>query len=409
MNEAIQKFQQEVKEKIATIFEGEEFKKFLETTKAAEDTGTFEVVISTADMDRQGESIDQAGCDNANYLKNPVVLWGHDYYSLPIGICETLTLDGGRLIAKGRFAPEAANPFAQQVRRLYDAGIVRATSVGLIVKEMNGNVITKWELLEFSFVPVPANPYALSLSKAQELNLDLAMIATKGLKLEVKEEPKAAAVGDECSLEGGEVGTMQDDGNGGMVCKPKAKAVKDIIIYRAEKAIQFKYQDDSLSEKTSVMPALIELFEKAFPVKDQAQTVGAILAELSNIVSDAVVRASQLILGIVQSEFGKSAEGKEQIKAAEGTMNAIKTKFAELEKILKAGEGEDRADGLAPKQRSEDPAADGMKDLNDFLLARQPAEAGIGRCRPSGCAASPIPYQTSRRRCLGEHSWQSRR
>ncbi len=63
-----------------------------------------------------------------------------------------------RLVAEGKFAPAEANPFAQQVRALYDAGIVRATSVGYIPAgaRMDGMSDKGNELLEFSFVPVPA-------------------------------------------------------------------------------------------------------------------------------------------------------------------------------------------------------------------------------------------------------------
>ena len=71
----------------------------------APDTGTFRMIISTGDMDRQGESVDQHGYDFGNYMKNPVVLWGHDYYSLPIGITDKLSIEGNQLIAEGRFAP----------------------------------------------------------------------------------------------------------------------------------------------------------------------------------------------------------------------------------------------------------------------------------------------------------------
>lgn len=190
--EAIKKLSEDVKARIAATLASKEMQEFLTKVKAAGDTGTFEVIISTSDIDRSGESIVQEGMDLANYKQNPIVLWAHDYYALPIGIAESIEIAEGKLIAKGRFAPEDANPFAQQVRRLYDAGIVRATSVGFIVREMQGNVITKAELLEFSFVPVPANPHALSLSEAKALGIDIDMLAIKGLKLETKnDEPPA--------------------------------------------------------------------------------------------------------------------------------------------------------------------------------------------------------------------------
>lgn len=193
MNESLKKLSTEIAAEISAIVKAQPMQDFIAKTKAAgDDAGTFEVIISTNNVDRQGESVDQNGWDLVNYKANPVVLFGHDYYSLPIGVCESIDLVEGKLIAKGRFAPEDANPFAQQVRRLYDAKILRATSVGFIVKESNGPIITKAELLEFSFVPVPANPYALSMRQVQELGLDLSMLSTKGLTLKTEEEATPA-------------------------------------------------------------------------------------------------------------------------------------------------------------------------------------------------------------------------
>lgn len=188
MQNALKKLSAEIKANLEAAMASTAFKDLIESTKAAEDSGTFEVVVSTADMDRSGESVDPTGMDFTLFKMNPIVLWGHDYYALPIGVCDSIEIIEGKIVAKGRFAPADANPFAQQVRKLYDAKIVRATSIGFIVKEMNGNIITKGELLEFSFVPVPANPYALSLSHAKTLGLDVAMLAMKGLNDLMKKE-----------------------------------------------------------------------------------------------------------------------------------------------------------------------------------------------------------------------------
>jgi hypothetical protein len=194
MNESLKKLSVEIASEITAIMKSVPMQEFIAKTKDAlvDDAGTFEVVISTNNVDRQGESVDQNGWDLTNYKANPVVLFGHDYYSLPVGVCDSIDLIDGKLIAKGRFAPMDANPFAQQIRKLYDAKILRATSVGFIVKESNGAIITKAELLEFSFVPVPANPYALSMRQVSEMGVDLAMLSTKGLEITVKEEETPA-------------------------------------------------------------------------------------------------------------------------------------------------------------------------------------------------------------------------
>ena len=190
MNEALKKFSEELAKELIAAVSTKENKEIIDKTLASEDSGTFEVIISTEDVDRSGETLIQAGMDNSNFKNNPIVLYGHDYYSLPIGVCDSLELVDNKWVAKGRFAPADANPFAQQVRKLYDLKILRTTSVGLIVKETDGKKITKWELLEFSFVPVPANPYALSQRQVSEMAIDTTMLKAKGLDLEVKEEKK---------------------------------------------------------------------------------------------------------------------------------------------------------------------------------------------------------------------------
>lgn len=211
------KISTEISEKLFAYLNTPETKEFIEKMKdAGDDSGRFEVIISTADQDRQGEIVSQEGWDLSHYKNNPVVLWGHNYTGLPIGVTDSIEIKDGKLVAIGRFAPESANPFAQQVRRLYDAKILRTTSVGFIAKEMEGNTITKAELLEFSFVPVPANPMALSLMKTA--SLDSSEMIQKGLLIEEKAKEQA---GDPCKNDDGKDGVLEDDGNGNLVCAIK--------------------------------------------------------------------------------------------------------------------------------------------------------------------------------------------
>lgn len=174
MKDPIKNYGAELAADIAAHFQSSEVRELLTTTKAASDaeTGTFEVVITTENLDRYKEVIKLDGWELEHYLANPVVLWGHDH-SKPIGMATSVEIRDGKMIAKGKFAP---TDFAQEIRRLYDFGIIRATSVGFIEKEREGNLITKAELLEFSFVSVPANPFALSLAMQKELSVDGLMI-----------------------------------------------------------------------------------------------------------------------------------------------------------------------------------------------------------------------------------------
>lgn len=136
--------------------------------KADKDSGTFKTVITSEVVDRDGEIIALNGWDFENFMKNPVVLRGHNYRDLPVAKCTGLSIEGGKVVATGEFASAAANPKAQQVRALYDDGFINAVSVGFRVLQRNPanrTIIEKQELLEFSFVTVPANPEALGMGK----------------------------------------------------------------------------------------------------------------------------------------------------------------------------------------------------------------------------------------------------
>lgn len=192
-NEAYKKLTEDIKKDFAEKLISQQFVDFITRAKSADDKdyGTFKVIISTEDVDRQGESVLLSGWDLSFYKLNPVVLWAHDYSQMPIGVCTSIDIADGKLVAEGKFAP---TDFAQDVRKLYDLGMLRTTSVGFIPKEWHaseGGVITRAELLEFSFVPVPANPYALSMNQMKELGFDVAALKTKGIELTIKTEEGA--------------------------------------------------------------------------------------------------------------------------------------------------------------------------------------------------------------------------
>lgn len=174
----------EIQKAISTSLERAEVKELLTSIKGNETKyGTFKVKITNEAVDRAGEMIKSTGWDFTHYLKSPVVLWGHDYKGLPIGITTKLYQEGADTVAEGVFAPHA---FAQECRQLYDLGMLRASSVGFIPKEMEGNIITKAELLEWSFVAVPCNAEALSMLSVHQLSAEA--FITKGIMTAVAEE-----------------------------------------------------------------------------------------------------------------------------------------------------------------------------------------------------------------------------
>lgn len=184
MEEKLLKLTDEVAVAIKTAVESDEYQSVIKAAKE-KDTGTFEVVISTEHVDRMQEVIKQDGWQLDRYLANPIVLWGHDYRQLPIGVATELTVTEfeGKpaLKARGKFAD---HEFAQTIRKMYDSKVIRSTSVGFIPKkfdEEDMNVITVAELLEFSFVSVPANPYALSTLSKQFTQAQIGDLLVKGV------------------------------------------------------------------------------------------------------------------------------------------------------------------------------------------------------------------------------------
>lgn len=127
-------------------------------------------VITTGNPDRERDVVNPDGWELDNYRANPVVLFGHDYRSLPVGKCPDMRKDGGRWIADVAFPPAGVYAFADSVRGLVDFGALNAVSVGFdplewtYDEERGGYNFQRQELLEFSIVPVPANAEALMLS-----------------------------------------------------------------------------------------------------------------------------------------------------------------------------------------------------------------------------------------------------
>ena len=137
----------------------------------ADQQRSVDVIASTAAIDGYGEIVAQ-DWDLKRYLGNPVVLFGHNSYDLPIGHASNVRLQDGKLLATLNFVDEKASPMAERVWQGIKQGSLRAVSVGFRTKnkptslEVDGKqtlVLSGNELIEISVVPIPANPEALAL------------------------------------------------------------------------------------------------------------------------------------------------------------------------------------------------------------------------------------------------------
>jgi HK97 family phage prohead protease len=122
--------------------------------------------ITTKSIDRFGDKIYPEGMNDEDYRKNPVVLFAHDSREMTIGKNIWLKKDKKGVLAKTQFAD---TNIGRDLFRLNKNGFLNAWSIGFIIPEdgseyVDGvNHIRKWNLLEYSSVPLPANPESLNL------------------------------------------------------------------------------------------------------------------------------------------------------------------------------------------------------------------------------------------------------
>lgn len=128
--------------------------------------GEVEFVVSTGAWDSHGERINVDGIDLKDFKKNPVVLWGHDGFNLPIAKATKVWKEGNKLMARAQFYLK--DEFANKVYNYIIDGYLKAVSIGGMVQEWgsDGMTISKMLMKEFSVVSIPANQEALVSNKS---------------------------------------------------------------------------------------------------------------------------------------------------------------------------------------------------------------------------------------------------
>jgi HK97 family phage prohead protease len=150
-----------------------------------------EFVMSDETPDRMDDIIMSDGWDLENFKRNPIALFGHKS-DFPIGKWANIRVENKQLKGKLVMAPEGTSERIDEIRKLIDAGILQAVSVGFRPKEhtqldsknpFSGLRFTKQELVETSLVSVPANPNALAIAKSlvSPATFDL-VFAKKGVR-----------------------------------------------------------------------------------------------------------------------------------------------------------------------------------------------------------------------------------
>lgn len=359
MNETQVKFTEELAEKIKGAFATPEFLKSMKDLQEgveAGDTGTFKMIISTDNEDRHGEIIDQNGWEFENYMRNPVVLWGHNSYEIPVGITDKIYIELDetgvfrRTIAEGRFA---SHEFAQTLRKLYDEKMLRTSSVGFLPKEYNGNRIIKAELLEWSFVSIPANQYAVSLNEiagySRAFLVEKGIIATEKKEGDVVETPAEEEKPEEV------VPPVEAE----TVTEPTAPAQEETVVEPAEEKKEEGPTDEDLQaieEEGEVDDIVIDDTEKNITINTGKKIFKF---KLTDSFAD-------VLAGKVDQKAGRVISSKNLTKIKDAI-----TALQEVVAIAEPSDEEDKAnDDVSPKGSEAE-----IKEAKDFLKNRKTLQA----------------------------------
>jgi len=132
-------------------------------------------VMSDESVDRMGDVIKVDGWKLSNFKRNPIALFNHNP-NFVVGKWHNLRTEDNALKGDLELAAFGTSERVDEIRRLVEAGILKAVSVGFkpLAKPeprdgkdpWNGVTFSKQELIETSLVSVPANANALAIAKS---------------------------------------------------------------------------------------------------------------------------------------------------------------------------------------------------------------------------------------------------
>jgi HK97 family phage prohead protease/HK97 family phage major capsid protein len=137
-----------------------------------------EFVLSDETPDRMDDIIMSDGWDLENFKKNPIALFNHNPNFI-VGKWSSVRIKDKALRGHLELAPAGTSPRIDEIRKLIEAGILKAVSVGFrpqdakaldIKNPFSGTQFLKQELVETSLVSVPANPNALAVAKSLKIS-----------------------------------------------------------------------------------------------------------------------------------------------------------------------------------------------------------------------------------------------
>jgi HK97 family phage prohead protease/HK97 family phage major capsid protein len=248
-------------------------------THAAKVNG-LEFVLSDETPDRMDDVIMSDGWDLTNFNKNPIALFGHKS-DFPIGTWKNVRVADKQLRGFLELAPEGTSQRIDEIRRLVEADILRAVSVGFRPKESKprpetdwGLFFTKSELVETSLVSVPANPNALAVAKSLKISpatIDL-VFAGKGTKDDVGRRGLTGGQADKSSLV--RKGTTMSFAQRITAAEQRLNALRDQLKEHFEKVDDTNVTDEQLQISTTLNEKIAQEERGLNALRDAERNLG---------------------------------------------------------------------------------------------------------------------------------------
>jgi HK97 family phage prohead protease len=135
---------------------------------------TCQIIIATSNLALDDDVWVMQGGDLTRFQAHPVALWNHDPEH-PVGTVSNIVRTSQKITGKVTFAPPGTTRKSDEVRGLVKSGIVTGVSAGIVPLESEpinpndrrgGQRITKWILMEVSFVATPADTASAVTARA---------------------------------------------------------------------------------------------------------------------------------------------------------------------------------------------------------------------------------------------------
>jgi HK97 family phage major capsid protein len=256
-------------------------------------------VLSDATLDRYGDIIEPDGWELDNFRLHPVALFNHNPNAV-IGKWANVRIEpkpgsnrGDRLVGDLEPAPPGTTEFADDIRRLIEADLLPASSVGFRALESEpldpkdpwgGTRYTRQELLETSIVSVPANPAALQVAKSMNISRETIAVVF-GEQADTRRRA-VALPGEHAALPPPTRGTPMTIAQQIQDTQTRLNASRDALTEFLTQEVQDPVQRDAMSNDILAVEAelrSLEIAEKALAPRVPAQQLAATTITAPNI------------------------------------------------------------------------------------------------------------------------------